>query len=444
MPKNKGGGSGMPAGYPEVIEGVNNWNNQFQQWAPQSIEYAQGNPFSQNALNWQTQTLSGDMGNNPWMSRLYGQTQGLDMNEGMGYLREFLGGGEGPSGSGSGSGSSRPEPRYVFRSSTPNSGGHQGGGGGGIAAQRFRTPDSTVGQGWFTNSVNDVWDPAHLDPANDPTLRPMVDNMQREAEESYWRSVTDLTNQMEGSGRYGTGAYQAMRGQAQDEYHEALQATMAQLYAHSRDQALADRMNAMGMVNQRDMNEAQLAAQIEAANIGANASSSAAGAAAQAQREIAEQQMRLQGIGMMLDAGQFGLGLGGNMSQLMAQTQLGAFNGGLGYGQLGMSGYDSAANFGQLGLGAMGQLGNIYSSAASNRLAQQQAAESARRYNQEAPMRDFRSLVDIMSGLNTLGGYDASMPYIPSSPGPSPDGFDWGDALGGLMGGAAAYYNFGG
>ena len=139
MPKNKGGGSGMPAGFPEVVEGVNNWNNQFQQWAPGGIDYAQNNPFSQNAQNWQQSVLSGSMATNPWMSRLYNQTSGLDMDEGMSYLREFLGGPPGASsGSGRPSAHTTPGRTYVFRSSS-SGGGSGGSGGGGGANGGFYT-----------------------------------------------------------------------------------------------------------------------------------------------------------------------------------------------------------------------------------------------------------------------------------------------------------------
>lgn len=407
--------SGMPSGYGEVVSGVNEWNQNFLDSYGGAQDYAQNNQWAQGFAPYYNSMLSGSMENNPWMSRLYGQTANLDMNEGLANLRSYIGGNTGGrGGSGSSSGSS----------------------GGGGRPRPVNIPDSTVGDNFFSTHINELFDPARLDPANDPTLQPTADAISREAEQDYWRSVADLTNMMEGAGRYGGSTYQAMRTNANEQYNEALQATMSDLYRQAREAALARQQEALGMVNTRDISQGQINAQLEAARMQAAESAAARGSQLQAAREA----NRLQAIGMMLDAGQFGMSTGANMASLMQQGQLGAGQLGLGFGQLGLSGYDTSANFGQLGLGAMGQLGNIYSSAASNRLAQQQAAEEQRRWNEQAPIRDIGNLVDIMRGLNDIGGYNYQEPYIPSSSGPSPQGFGFGDALGSAINGLGAYY----
>jgi hypothetical protein len=278
-------------------------------------------------------------------------------------------------------------------------------------------------------------------------MQPMIDAIQREAEEGYWRSVTDLTNAAEGAGRYGTGTYQAMRSATNEEYNEALQQTMAQQYQAARNLALQHQMEARGLVNTRDIASGQIAQadrQTEAQAAAAAAANASQRAGVAAQQAMHNREMQLQGIGQMLQSQQFGLGMQGNMAQLMQQGQLGALQAGQGYGQLGMMGYDAAANFGQLGMGAMNTLGGIYGDAAANRNAQARMAEEQRRYEEQAPIRDITNLIDIMSGLNNMGGYGDVAPYMPSSPGPSPDGFSWQDVLGGALGGGAAYYNFGG
>ena len=103
--KGGGQGSGMPAGYDQVVSGLNDWNNRAGEWANQAVDYGQNNPWAQGAQSWNANMLEGNMANNPWMSRLYGQTEGLDMNRGLGYLDEYLSGGSGGSGGGT-----RPRP----------------------------------------------------------------------------------------------------------------------------------------------------------------------------------------------------------------------------------------------------------------------------------------------------------------------------------------------
>lgn len=428
--KGKGGGSGMPAGYSNVVEGVNEWNDQFQNSYGGATEWAQNNPWSQGASGWYDDILNnGGMGSNPWSAGLMDNVGGVNMDRGFEYLESFLGG--------------TPIPGGPVRPGSGYSGGGGGRGGGGYSSSSSagggNVPDSTIGSGWFSTNIKELFDPRHLDPDNDPTMDPMVEAMQREAEESYYRGIHDLTNAMEGSGRYGSGTYQAMRGVANEEYNEAIQAQIAQLFHAAREGALGRRQDALGLVNTRDIAAGQIAAQRDAASSAAGA----AGYAADVQRDIANRQLQLEGINSMLQAQQFGLGLQGNMASMLQQGQLGAGQLGLGFGQLGLEGYNTQQGFGQLGLGAMGQLGSIYGDAASNRLAQQRMAEEQARWNEQAPVRDITQLIDIMSGLNDLGGYGLTPGYVSGSPGPSPDGWGFGDIMGSLLGGGAAYLNYG-
>ncbi len=440
--KKKGSGSGMPAGFGEVVSGTQDWNNRFVDSYGDSTAWSQGNPYADAALPWIQQQFSGDMSANPWMRNLYGNVADVNMDESMAYLRDFLGGppsGQGGVGGGNGGGG-----KSVYGNtggSSRRTGSASGGGtaipntGGGARG----VPDSTVGSGWFSENIHDLFDPSRLDPANDPTMRPMVDAFQNESEESYYRSLQDLTNQMEGAGRYGSGSYQLARTAANEEYNEAVQNQLAQLYGGAREAALGRQMDALGLVNTRDIAAGQIAAQERAAAMAARSASSSQAD----QMELARQQLRLQGISQMMQGQQYGLGMQGDMAQLMQQGQLGAGQLGLGFGQLGQSGFADAANFGQLGMGAMQNLGGIYGNAAQIRAQQQRAAEEQRRWNEGAPLRDLQGMIGMMSGLNELGGYGMQPGYVPTSPGAEPSGFNWGDALGGIFTGLGTYNNWG-
>lgn len=424
--KKKGGGqgSGMPAGYDQVTAGLTDWNTRAGGWANDAIDYGQNNPWAQGAQDWNANMLEGNMANNPWMSRLYGQTEGLDMSRGLGYLDEYLRGGSGGSGGGT-----RPRP------SGGGGGGWSGGsssvsGGGGV-------PDSTVGNKFFSKHINELFDPSRLDPANDPTMQPMIDNIQRESEESYWRQIADINNQAEGAGRYGGSFYQGLRAAQADEYNEALQGTIAQQYQAARNAALQRQMEALGLVNSRDIAEGQISASRDAAS----ASAGAAGYSARLGYDAQMDANRLQAMQMMLGAGQFGMQMGGNMAELMQNGQIAANQIGQGWAQIGQHGYDQAGQFGQLGVGALGQLGGIYSSAAANRAQQQRMQEEQRRWEEGAASRDMNDLIRMMSGLDNLSGAGDYPAYMPGSVGPAPEGFGWEDLLGSGLYGAGTYLN---
>ncbi len=431
--KRKGGGggqgSGMPAGYDQVTKGLSDWNTKAGGWADSAIDYGQNNPWASGAKDWNANMLEGNMANNPWMSRLYGDTEGLNMDRGMGYLDEYLRGG----GSGGGSGSGHTG-RPGYHPST-------GGGGGGYSSTSHsgggNVPDSTVGKGFFSQHVNELFDPSRLDPANDPTMQPMIDNIQRESEESYWRQIADINNQAEGAGRYGGGFYQGLRAAHADEYNEALQGTLAQQYQAARNNALQRQMEALGLVNNRDIAEGQISASRDAASSAASASGYSARLGYDAQMDS----NRLQAMQMMLGAGQFGMQLSGNMAELMQNGQIAANQIGQGWAQIGQHGYDQAGQFGQLGVGALGQLGGIYSSAAANRAQQQRMQEEQRRWEEGAASRDMNDLIRMMSGLDNLSGAGDYPAYMPGSAGPAPEGFGWEDLLGSGLYGAGTYLN---
>jgi len=425
-----GQGSGMPAGYDKVVKGVEGWNDKFSQWGDDAIDYGQNNEWAQGSKSWYDDQLSGGMANNPWMSRLYDQTEGLDMNRGLDYLDDYLGGGsgggQGSGGSGSGPGSGGGGPRGVSSSGRTST----SGGGSGVR-------DSTVGQGFFSKHINELFDPSRLDPANDPTMQPMVDAIQREAEKGYWRSATDLANQAEGAGRYGGGLYQGMREQGNETYNNALQSTLAQQYSAARNAALQRQMEALGLVNTRDISDGQIRAQRDAASMSANAASQSAKYGYDAEMDS----HRLQAMQMMLGAGQFGMQMGGNMAELMQNGQIAANQIGQGWAQIGQQGYNQAGQFGQLGLSGLNTLGGIYGDAASQRARQQQLAEQQRQWNEGAQSREMNDMIRMMTGLSDMSGANDYPGYMPDSTGAAPEGFNWEDILGGGLAGAGTYFD---
>lgn len=466
MAKKKKSGGGEPAapktnpGTPKMEQaasGMGGWDERFQGSYGEAGDYAQNNPYSQAAQGYIQDQLSGSMGRNPFMQNVYDQTAGHGQQEGLDYLRSFLGGSpsNGPNtGGATSSGGSSGGNEVVFKQRTgtadSKTGKYSSNGSSGssrTSSGSRNIPDSTVGSGFFSKNINNLFDPARLDPANDPTIRPMVDAFQNEAQESYYAGLTDLVNSAEAGGRFGSGMYSAQRSQAQDEYNEASQQSMAAIYQHARDQAIANQMDALGLVNTRDISEGQIAAQRDASR--SAASSAAAGI--RAQQDMHNQEMQLQGIQSMLQSGQYDLGLQGQMGSLMSQNQLGAMQAGLGYGQLGMSGFDAQQGFGNLGLqanqgiGAIGQYQDQsfqqqQQAAAANRLRQQQMQFQRDQYNDQAPFNMIDRLTRSMQGLNTMGGYEMDPAYVAPSAGYNQGGFNWEDILGGMAAGGSAYF----
>jgi len=440
-----------------VAGGMLDWNQDFHNWAGGAIDYAQGNPYQGYADAYIGNMLGGGMGANPWMSNLYNNVGHVNMDPAMGMLEDFLGYGSGAGGKSPGGSNPRPG------RPTSSGGGKGGGGGGWVPAGQGgfgggggggyhggggggSIPDTYDEGTKFGQQAKYFFDEARLDPANDPTLAPMIDAIQREAEESYYKSLQNLHANMEGAGQFGGGLYRAMMGSANEEYNEAIQGTIATQYAQARQAALEHKQNALNMLNQRDIAGGQIAAQEAAASAAAAGQADAIAA----QMQMHNQEMQLQGIGMMLQAGQFGLGLQGDMAGLMQQGQLGALQAGMGYGQLGMSGYDAAANFGQLGLGALQGAGNMYNqywnTAAQDdaarraaALQQQQMDFTKQRYQDQLPWQQMGSMIDVMRGLGDLSGNYLTPSY---TPGMAPfTGMDPTSAMllggfGGFMGGA--------
>src|SRR5690606_31347368 len=125
----------------------------------------------------------------------------------------------------------------------------------------------TVGPGGYTQQADWFLDDARLDPANDPTLQPMIDAMSGQAEKDYWNSIRDLRDAAASKNLLGSGVYSDRMSRSREDFNEAQQATMAQVYNSARQQALDNRLNVTNQINQRDIAEGQNRTAIRTAQI---------------------------------------------------------------------------------------------------------------------------------------------------------------------------------
>jgi hypothetical protein len=401
--RNGGGGDGTAGLHKkaedlatQVSEGAGQWNTDAHQIATDAQDYAQNNPFSQSAASYNDALLGGDISRNPFMGTIHNATQGVNPQQDLDWLRSYSG-----QANGNGTSTSGQPQNSKFAGKYKSS----KGGGGGLPPTGpqggGQVPDTVGGQNtFFAQQMRDLFDPKHLDPANDPTLKPTIDMMQSEAKEDYLRNLSGLNAQAQAGGRYGSGLYQAMRGQQIDEQTEGVSQAIAQQLMGAYQAQQGRRMDGLGMTNTRDI--AAMNDQTQRYGIDSAAASSGAGIAAQ--MADAAENRRLQAMGMNLDAQLGLLGLAGNMGSVLQQGQNAALNSGIGYGQLGMSGYDTAINAGGLGMQGLGMQAGIAQGMANQANARdnmQYQREQARYGNQQDALNDY---MNIIMGVGGMGG----------------------------------------
>lgn len=365
-PKNKNrqaptANTGQPADpsawgpYGDVIRGANDVAGDSQQIRDAAIRYGQNNPYARDQRQYADSMLSGDMSRNPWEQDAYNTAHNITnpMDEAFNALRGYLGGGQGqgqqPNGP-AGGGSYNYSASMSANPSLWGGGSGQGGG---------QVPDTVGGQNsFFAQQIRALFDAQRLDPANDPTMRPMLDAMRRESSENMYASMQDLSGRAEGSGLFGSGSYNALMNRAREEGMESLDSSTAQMMLASREGALARQMQGLDMTNTRDLGAMQ-----DATNrYGIDASSAASGAGQAAAAADAMEGRKLQAIQMMLGGGQDLLGFQGSMAGMRQQGQQDAVNSGLGFANLGMQGYQTGLAADQNRMSALdlirGSLGN--------------------------------------------------------------------------------------
>ncbi len=412
-----------------LLHDYNDWNTAGKDIGQQAINYGQNNPYSQDAQGYIHDALSGGMGNNPWMGNLWNNVSDVNMDESFDYLRDFLG----PAGGGTGgSPSDRATMARLARGGTSYQQSNAGGGGGMVGGGMV--PD-TVGQrdSFFAEQAKKFFDPSRLDPANDPTLQPYIEAMRKENAQNLYASLQDLSARAEGAGAYGSGLYRAMDSAAREQGMESMDQAIAQAMMGSRGQSLEAQQNILGLTNNRDIAEMQNWTQ----RYGIDQAAASAGAGAGAAAADAAEGRRLQAISMMMQGSQYGLGMQGNMAELMSQNQLGALQAGLGYGQLGMEGYNTALNGGQLGLGSLNGQFNVGQGLWQMDQANKNNNFRRMQWQDQQQQNALDSYLQILQGIGGMGS-DGSQTnpgqYYPGGPDP------W--AAGISAGGGSAMQNY--
>lgn len=130
-------------------------------------------------------------------------------------------------------------------------------------------PDSTVGPKVYSENIKDFLDDSNLDPANDPTLQPVVDAFKRESEEDFWRSNRDLRNNLASKNLLGSDVWSSMNIRAREEHSESVDQTLATLYQNARNKALDNKLAALQQINERDIAAGNMATARATARISA-------------------------------------------------------------------------------------------------------------------------------------------------------------------------------
>lgn len=307
------GGSGLnrPGGLPGS-NAANNYSDPnwiMSQIAQRGLD-SQSNPLYQSISRYNNSLLnptqaSPSGGTNPVLDDLYRRLGGVSFDQPVNLLTQFLGvdanGNYGGSGSGSGNG------RMRWTSSGGSSSSDRDTSGG--------VPDTVGNQNsYFAQRIREFFDPSRLDPANDPTMQPYLDAMRQQVLESNRDLMGKMSARAEGSGRYGGSLYGKWVRDAADAAATDVANASSQALFGSRQNALAQQMEALGLINNRD-----LAAMQDATNrYGINSSAGASGAASAAQMELARRGQDLDAITALMGYQQGGLG---------SLQRLGEFNG---------------------------------------------------------------------------------------------------------------------
>lgn len=355
-------------------------------------------------------------GQNDYLSSLWNELGGTSFDEGIDLLKGFLGGKYGGSGGSSGGGSA---PQYMADGTRVATGGSFGGnyasrGPGGAAGAGSSgggvIPDTMAQGGWVADRIRELFDPARLDPKNDPTMQPYLDSLREQSMEAWAKEKASLDASAEGRGRYGGGLYSAMSGDLSARTAKELdRATAAALFG-SREAALARQMEGLGTANQRDLAAMQDATQRYGIDSAASSSSAASSAAA----ESAARGQDLAAIGQLLNMQQFGLGMKQGIGNFFGQMQQGALgniagmqgasNQGLGIGIQGANGL-AGLDLGLAGLDIQKLMSQnqLKGSLASSNAARAGVNLQGRMWDEGAQQREIDNLLKIIMGVGGMG-----------------------------------------
>jgi hypothetical protein len=401
----KSGGSSTPApasGSTTPAPNLNSANGVLSEVARQALG-AGKSPMIDDATNFTRGTLNSTnfTGRNDILSDLTDRLGNASFDDPTNMLKNFLGGSYGAEGSGpakaggSGGGGGGASRGYSGGGgySMPGGGayGFSGGAGGGSAV-----PDAT-GYGTFGTEIRGVLDAAKKNPADDPNVQALIESLKRESLEGHQRSVADLDARSEASGRFGGGAWADARSLANEEYDEGLQGQIANVYVGQRQSALDRAMQALGLVNNRDIASMSDATQRE----GIAASSAASSAGLSAQMDLARRGQDLDAINSLLKHQEFGLSTLGSLGSQLSDDQFKALGAVGDISNIGLSGLNIAGNAGSAMAGLQGSL------ASSN--AQRSIANSAlnfekQKYQDALPQQQIDNYLRTIGLIGGMGG----------------------------------------
>lgn len=321
------GGGGGGGGYQDPVSGNTvDIANRIQDRA------MNGDPLMDQARGYVGNSLGagadGPFGGNEIYNDLYGRLGGADFDRGSGLLAGFLNGSVGTQSAGYGGRSQLASGRSPLRGSSNGSmggsysGGGPGGGGGG------RIPDTMAQGGFFADETRDLFDDRNLDPANDPTLAPYMEAIRREMGEDRDSQLAEIDDAANSIGMYGGSGRALEASRTREEAMEALGGVTAETYMGARESALARRMQALGLVSERDlaamgdMTDRYGIDSSAAASRAASASSAGASRyATDAQRELGLRGQDLDAINAQLGHDEFGLGMLGDLGGALSSDR---------------------------------------------------------------------------------------------------------------------------
>lgn len=334
---------------------------------------------------------------NDYLSQLWGSLQGANLDEGLNYLRNFLGADGASSAAGGGGargGGYTGATQTVFSVPTGGSFNATYGGGGG------QIPDTMQQSSWVNDRIKEMWDAAKH-PENDPTLQPYIDTLKKQAMQAAAQERGALDARAEGSGRLGSGYYALQTANDAKSSGDALDAALAGTMMNARQQNMDRAMHGFDTADQNNL--AAMQDLTNRADIAARAATAGQGTAAQL--ELARRGQDLDAINSLLGMHQFGLGLQNTIGNELNDVQGNALG-------AATNRYSSNNSLRAAAMGANAERYASDNSLAASRYAsdmgfrgtQAQVGLQRYMYNDQKPQNSLDSLLRTILGVGGAGG----------------------------------------
>lgn len=304
------------------------------------------------------------------------------LDDGNELLRNWLAGGSG-SGSGAGGGGKSGGGNVRYGYAKNSSGGMD------PAPGQSGITDQTKGPGLFNDWAKKALDGSIIDP-NDPNLAAYLEMIQRKGQEDLDAQLQDVGDEFEAGGMYGGSGLALERALARSRGNEGISDARTKAMMDFRGQGLDYMGNAAGLVNNRDIAGSQLQSEERMNRENARASASAAGAAADAQLQIANRSLDLEGIQAFLQNNQFGLHELGGIGNAVSADR--------------MAGIDAMKGLDDIRYGGLDKAYGVSKDVAARDAAQRARAEQRRYENATAPSRHLDEYLNRLGFFNNVGG----------------------------------------